>query len=126
MQSTRFIDNNSPQFVIVAMYATPVPTMQMQQSFSPRNHNRMISEFVNNSSALSPYHEVRMPIFAPILALSDRIAQIINIIAAGKMVTISRDNGEAILNAEEGAGISFTQLRTRDPHYSSKIGRKID
>jgi len=90
----------------------------------------MVSEFVNvpvSTSSTFPFEE-RLPIFAPILPLCDRIAQAINLLAAGKIEVIGRDSNEAVIKAEEGVGVSFTQMHSADLHFSSKAkaGRKMD
>lgn len=112
----------------MAMYASPLPSPQRSNPVPRQRHNRAVSEFVNEIPAKSssfPF-ENRLPIFATILPLCDRIAAAINLLASDKIGIIGRDNNEAVINAEEGVGVSYNQMQSAHLHYPTKAGPKLD
>ena len=117
------------QFVIVAMYASPMPFPQRHTRFTRGSgHSRMVSSFINADSPPTSFNQFgdHIPIFGPVLGLSDRIALVVNLLAAGKLERIGRDNNESTINAEAGVENPFAQMHSTDFHYPSKRGSKLD
>ncbi|KAH7922812.1 EI24-domain-containing protein [Leucogyrophana mollusca] len=90
-----------PAFIIMAMHAKPVP----QDPFNPVPNTAVESSDVVRYP--SPYIPIRMPVFAAVIWLNDRIVRILSVGGSGAVQRRHRAHSDSSEQAEEGAGIEM-------------------